>query len=165
MESKIALGKEISKIRLGTLRLTQKELADKLDITPVYLSYLEMGKKIPSVELLEKLYLLAKKREIPEDVRKIFADVKEQAKKDLTDSKITRLLDESSEESNNMYDMLETLVSKGRMDDAKKFIFKCLGSNMKPFERKLMESVYYQLEGNIIISIKLIKEAVEMVEH
>ena len=162
MDSKSALGKEISKIRLGTLRLTQKELADKLDITPVYLSYLEMGKKIPSIDLLEKLYVLAKKKEIPEEVRQLFADVKEQAKKDLTDSKITRLLDESSEDSHNIYDMLETLLSKGRIDEAKKFIFKCLGSNMKPFERKLLESIYYQLEGNTIISLKLIKEAVEM---
>ncbi len=162
MDSKSALGKEISKIRLGTLRLTQKELADKLDITPVYLSYLVMGKKIPSIDLLEKLYVLAKKKEIPEEVRQLFADVKEQAKKDLTDSKITRLLDESSEDSHNIYDMLETLLSKGRIDEAKKFIFKCLGSNMKPFERKLLESIYYQLEGNTIISLKLIKEAVEM---
>ena len=35
--------------------LTQEILAEKLDVTPNYVSYLERGIKIPSIELLSKM--------------------------------------------------------------------------------------------------------------
>lgn len=55
------LGKRIQVARRKA-GLTQEDLADKVDISRVYMGYIEQGRNIPSLELLEKI---AKKLKIP----------------------------------------------------------------------------------------------------
>ncbi len=48
------LGKRIRK-RRKDLKFTQEELADKIGISRVYMGYLEQGRNVPSLELLDKI--------------------------------------------------------------------------------------------------------------
>ncbi len=48
------LGKKIQK-RRKSLKLTQEELAEKIRISRAYMGYIEQGRYVPSVEVIEKL--------------------------------------------------------------------------------------------------------------
>lgn len=48
------LGKRLQK-RREELGLTQEELAEKVNISRAYMGFLEQGRNIPSLELLEKV--------------------------------------------------------------------------------------------------------------
>lgn len=48
------LGNRIQR-RRKQLNLTQEELAEKAGISTVYLGYLEQGRNVPSLEVLEKI--------------------------------------------------------------------------------------------------------------
>lgn len=164
MDLKKKLGKEITNIRLNDLQMTQKELSEELSISVVYISYLEMGRKIPSPELLDKLYKLNGFKETPEEIRNMLAEIKLQAKKDLTDTKIKRLLEENStpDDTSKIYETLEALIEKDKIKEAKNYILKSLMSIEKLQEKKLLEALYYELEGNFVIAIKLMREAMEL---
>lgn len=164
MDLKKNLGKEITNIRLNDLEMTQKELAEELGISVVYVSYLEMGRKIPSPELLDKLYKLNGFNETPEEIKTMLGEIKVQAKKDLTDTKIKRLLEESSagDDTSKIYETLEALIEKDKIKEAKNYILKSLMNIEKIQEKKLLEALYYELEGNFVIAIKLMREAMEI---
>lgn len=164
MDLKKKLGKEITNIRLNDLQMTQKELSEELNISVVYISYLEMGRKIPSPELLDKLYKLNGFDETPEEIKNMLAEIKLQAKKDLTDTKIKRLLEENStpDDTSKIYETLEALIEKDKIKEAKNYILKSLMNIEKLQEKKLLEALYYELEGNFVIAIKLMKEAMEL---
>ena len=162
MDLKKNLGRELASVRTDILKMTQKEISEKVGISVVYVSYIEMGKKVPSFDLIEKIYALTQKKEIPENVRSMVNEIKEISKKELTESKIKRLLDDTNSEPSIVYDMLESLMQKGRVDEAKNYILKSIITIQKPQERKLLEALYYELEGNFPIAIRLIKEAMEM---
>jgi len=53
-----------------SLGLTQVQIAEKLDVTPEYISMIEHGKKTPSKKLLNKLGLLLNKVDYPLDAPK-----------------------------------------------------------------------------------------------
>lgn len=48
------LGKKIQK-RRKSLKLTQEEIAEKIGISRAYMGYIEQGRYVPSVEVIEKL--------------------------------------------------------------------------------------------------------------
>lgn len=164
MDLKRTLGKELTGIRLNDLEMTQKELAEELGISVVYISYLEMGKKIPSLELLEKLYKLAGLNDVPQKTKDMLTEIKVQAKKELTDSKIRKILEENNapDDTSKIYETLETLIEQDKIKEAKNYILKSLMNIEKVQEKKLLEALYYELEGNFIIAIKLMKEAMEL---
>ena len=164
MDYKVELGKQLSSLR-KELGLTQKELAEKLEISVVYISYLEMAKKTPSPQLLEKLYKLSGETEVPAKIKRLLSEAKKQARKELTDSKLSRIIRETSEtDPNNLFDTLEALIEKDRREDAKVYILKYLAKNSdkaKPSEKKLLEALYYILQDNLSIAIKLIRDVIE----
>ena len=123
-----------------------------------------MGRKIPSPELLDKLYKLNGFDETPEEIKNMLAEIKLQAKKDLTDTKIKRLLEENStpDDTSKIYETLEALIEKDKIKEAKNYILKSLMNIEKLQEKKLLEALYYELEGNFVIAIKLMKEAMEL---
>lgn len=55
------LGKRIQK-RRKELEITQEELAEKVKVSRAYMGFIEQGRNIPSLELLEKI---AKALKIP----------------------------------------------------------------------------------------------------
>jgi transcriptional regulator with XRE-family HTH domain len=162
MDSRKKLGKEITNIRTNVLNMTQKELAEKLNITVVYISNLELGKKIPSLDLLNNLYSLTGVKEIPPEIEESLREAKNQAKKELSESKLSRMFDESIGESGDLYEKLELLVDKGKIEEAKRCILMSLVSIEKVQERKLLEALYYELDGNFTIGIRLLREAIEL---
>lgn len=164
MDLRKSLGKEITNIRLNDLEMTQKELAEELGISVVYISYLEMGRKTPSLELLEKLYKLNGLSDVPQEIKDMLVEIKQQAKKDLTDTKIKRLLEENTtpDDTGKIYETLESLIEQDKIKEAKNYILKSLMNIEKPQEKKLLEALYYELEGNFVIAIKLMKEAMEL---
>jgi len=48
------LGRKVQKLRKGK-KLTQEELAEKLNISRVYMGYIEQGRESPSLKLLMKM--------------------------------------------------------------------------------------------------------------
>ncbi len=51
-----SLGAKIQKIRNRiTPKMTQADLAEKIGITTVYMGFIEQGRYVPSVEVLEKI--------------------------------------------------------------------------------------------------------------
>lgn len=61
-----ALGKKVQK-RRKELNLTQEELSFKIDISRAYMGYIEQGRNIPTIEVLQKI---AKVLKIP--LRELF---------------------------------------------------------------------------------------------
>lgn len=53
------LGKRVQKQR-RRLGLTQEELAEKVGISRAYMGYIEQGRNIPSLEVLEKIARILK---------------------------------------------------------------------------------------------------------
>lgn len=53
------LGKKIQK-RRKELELTQERLAEKVGISRAYMGYIEQGRNIPSLEILEKISRILK---------------------------------------------------------------------------------------------------------
>lgn len=49
-----SLGKKIQRKR-KSLKITQEELAEKVNISTVYVGYIEQGRYAPSLEVLEKI--------------------------------------------------------------------------------------------------------------
>lgn len=54
VSSNQAMGKKIQKIRKG-LRMTQEEVAERVGISATYLGFIEQGRYMPSLEVLEKI--------------------------------------------------------------------------------------------------------------
>lgn len=53
-KSKARLGKKIQKAR-KSMRISQEELAEKLNISRTHIGHIEQGRKSPSIKLLEKI--------------------------------------------------------------------------------------------------------------
>lgn len=81
----LTLGTTIKRLRMAA-GLSQRELAEKLDVAPSYVSHLEANRREPSVQLLRKLatelsvppgFLLALTllTEIPEEQREAYREV------------------------------------------------------------------------------------------
>jgi transcriptional regulator with XRE-family HTH domain len=178
MEKAQNLGEEIRLIRTEVLNFTQKELADKLDITTVYMSYLEKGKKLPSIEFLTKLYKLTGNKEIPAEVKQLLAEAKKQKKKEsflhtptnivyrleeqgiYTYTKLKALLKKQPDNVTVIYGILTLLIKENKLNEAKKHLLQSLINIEKPEERKWLEATYYELEANFPFSIQLMKEAI-----
>lgn len=54
------LGKRVQK-RRKELNLTQEELAEKVDISRAYMGYIEQGRNVPSLEVVQKIAKVLKK--------------------------------------------------------------------------------------------------------
>ncbi len=177
MEITKKLGEEIRIIRTDLLNLTQKELAEKLDITIVYVSYLEKGKKLPSIEFLNRLYRLINK-DVPADTKQLLAEAKKQKKREsfvhtptnivyrleeqgiYSHTKLKVLLKKHPDNLTVIYGILTLLVREGKINEAKKHLLQSLINIEKPEERKWLEATYYELEANFPFAIQLMKEAI-----
>lgn len=178
MEVAKRLGDEIKNIRTDILNTTQKNIAESLDISIVYMSYIEKGKKIPSKEFLDKLYKLAGNQCVPENILSMLEEAKKQRKRDNfinTPSNIVQSLEEQGLHSytklktlmkKNVYSLpiinsiLTLLVHEGKIDEAKKHLLESLVKIENPEHRKWIEASYYELEGNFPFAIKLMNDAI-----
>lgn len=58
-----------------SLQLTQKELAEQFQVSPIYISYIENSRRVPSKKLLKQLYRL-KNSPVPAEVLHLLNDIK-----------------------------------------------------------------------------------------
>lgn len=178
MEVAKRLGEEIKNIRTDILNITQKDMAEKLNISIVYMSYLEKGKKLPSKDFLNKMYKLIGKKNIPDDIIQLLSDAKKQKKKEnyvntptnvvyrleeeglYSYTKLKSILKKNSDNLAIIYGILTLLVKEGRIEEAKKHLLQSLINIEKPEERKWIEATYYELEGNFPFAIQLMHDSI-----
>jgi len=178
MEVAKKLGEEIKNIRTDILNITQKDMAEKLNISIVYMSYLEKGKKIPSKDFLDKMYKLIGKKNIPDDIIQLLSDVKKQKKKEnfvntptnvvyrleeeglYSYTKLKTILKKNGDNLAVIYGILTLLLKEGKINEAKKHLLQSLINIEKPEERKWIEASYYELEGNFPFAIQLMHDSI-----
>lgn len=172
------LAEELRVVRTESLKITQKELSEKLNVSVVYLSYLEKGKKIPSVDFLENLYSLLK-RDVPTNVKQLLLEAKKEKKKEnfvntpsnivyrleeqgvYSYTKLKLLLKKNPDNLTIIYGMLTILIKDNKLDEAKKLLLQSLINIKKLEEKKWLEATYYELEGNFPFAIQLMKDAIK----
>lgn len=179
MKTKDKLGEEVRKIR-ETLNLNQKEFAKKMRLSHVYISYIEQGKKIPSLDFFEDIYKLIGEENIPEKILKLLEQSKEEVKnkkinthisnnyiyliqeKGIFDYKgIKRLLEEKPKDLHLIHAYLVLLLREGKSKDAEEYLLETLKIIDKSEEKKWLQSCYYKLEGDFDLSISLILKSLE----
>lgn len=182
MEAIKKIGELIKNIRTDVLKLTQKELAEKLQITIVYMSYLEQGKKIPSLDFLTKLFRLSGKKQVPAEIKQLVSEAKSQKKKEnyvntptnivyrleeqglYSYTKLKNLQKKKPDDLVVIYGILTLLLRENKLNEAKKHILQSLINIEKLEERKWLEATYYEIEGNFPVSIQLMDEAIQEFE-
>jgi transcriptional regulator with XRE-family HTH domain len=178
VEASKKLGEIIKSIREKDLLLTQKDFADKLNITTVYVSYLEKGKRPPSVDLITSVYSLIGEP-VPDEIIRMLGDIKKDNKKknisvsptdliyELEEKKIydihklKKALKANSQDLVMIYGILRIMMEEGKKSDAKKLLLKYLMKVDKPEDKKWLEASYYELENNLPVAIQFLTESVQ----
>ncbi|MFN8674003.1 MAG: helix-turn-helix transcriptional regulator [Candidatus Sericytochromatia bacterium] len=182
MEANIKLGELIKFIREKRLNLTQKELSEKLDVTVVYISYLEKAKRPPSKDLLKEIYALLDE-DVPDETWQLLQEVKINKKKekinvspidliyDLKEKNLYKYplmkkkLKEDPQNITLMYGIIRILIDEKKYDDAKRELLKFLSKVKEPQDKKWLEASYYELEGNTLLSIHLLEDYIKKFSH
>ncbi len=177
MEASKKLGEIIKSIRVNNLSMTQKEFADTLNITTVYVSYLEKAKRMPSLDLTSLIYSLID-QSVPDDIKKMISDIKSDNKKKNISVSATDIIYELEEK--NIYDytklkkalklnpqnlimiygILRILIEEGKTTEAKIHLLKYLMKVEKVEDKKWLEASYYELENNLPIAMHFLQEAI-----
>lgn len=175
MQNSIKLGEEIKRVR-SKLKYEQKEFAKILGISNVYLSNIEKGKKIPSSDLLEKIYKEIG-QEIPEDIFEVVKKSRLENKKranissssiiyDLQESnvynvsKLKELLKNDPQNIKYIYGLLNLFKEDGKNAEARNLLLTSLVSIKKQEHKRWIEACYFLIEGNYKTAIELMKKAI-----
>lgn len=172
-------GEEIKKIRTS-LGLDQKKFAEKLNVTNVYISNIEKGKKFPSDDLLRNIYAMVG-REVPSDVIEAIKDLKTERKysegtlsngivyslqeEGLYDyEKLKQLIQKEPSNIKYIYGMLSLLKSNNKSEEARQYLLNSLIYVKEEEYKRWLESCYFLYEKNFEMALTLIKKAIESVE-
>ncbi|MEK7431593.1 MAG: helix-turn-helix transcriptional regulator [Cyanobacteriota bacterium] len=175
MQSSIKLGEEIKRVRT-LLKYDQKEFSKILNISNVYLSYIEKGKKIPSFELLEKIYSSLNKK-IPQDILDMVKQSKNENKANgtisssgivydlqekglYTSAKLKELIKTEPGNIKYIYAFLSFLKDEGKINECRSFLLTSLINIKKEEEKRWLEACYFLFEGNFPTAIELMKKAI-----
>ena len=177
MQTSIKLGEEIKRIRAG-LKCEQKEFARLIGVSNVHLSNLENGKKLPSEDLLIKIFRVVN-LEVPENILEMLKGARQETKKvssESTSSEIvynlqeegiynyTRLKDLLKLEPDNLkliFGMLTLLKEEGRSEEARQHLLQSLIHIKKDEVKRWLEACYFLLEGNFKTAIELMRKAID----
>ena len=145
------------------LGLTQKQLADQLEVSPVYISYLENGTRTPSRKLLKKAFQLAGHADLPSSIAKIFKELKApqvqepersntvyqlQAKGLYSLAKLQRLVKAHPDQLVYVLGLYQLYCEQGRQQEADQVILGAIPLLSEPEDRKWLEAYHFQLEGS-----------------
>jgi transcriptional regulator with XRE-family HTH domain len=174
MKTKDKLGEELKRIREDILNYNQKELAQKLKVSHVYLSYLEQGKKAPSLELLENLYSLIGENKVPDKIIKLLASSKGEIKNRKAVSHISnnyiylmeehglydykslkRFLEKEPDNIPVIYGMLILLLRDNKPKEAEQHLLDSLKNLENNEDKKWIQACYNRLQGDFELSIQL----------
>jgi transcriptional regulator with XRE-family HTH domain len=173
------IGEYIKKIRINKLNVSQKNLAKLLSITPVYMSYLEKGKKIPSIELLEKINFLTGLNEVPITIKRLLADSKILRKKqDVSKNtpnvvyllvekglydykKLIKLHETNPGNLVYIFGIINILIRDGKVREAEQFLLQSLMKLENTEDKKWLQALYNKLQGEQEIAVSLMNKALE----
>lgn len=175
MQNSIKLGEEIKRVR-SKLKYEQKEFAKILGISNVYLSNIEKGKKIPSSDLLEKIYKEVG-TEIPEDIFEVVKKSRLENKKNsnissssilyelqenniYNVSKLKELLKTDPQNIKYIYGLLSLFKEDGKNIEARNLLLNSLVNIKKQEHKRWIEACYFLIEGNYKTAIDLMKKAI-----
>ena len=171
----LKLGEEIKRVR-STLNIEQKEFAKILGISNVHLSNLENGKKIPSEELLTKIFNKIDQL-VPEKVLELFKNAKSDNKKGEENisndiiynlqedglynyEKLQALLKSEPDNIKYIYGMLSLLKDLDKKEAAREYLLQSLIYIKKEEIKRWTEARYFILEGNFKTAIELMNQAI-----
>lgn len=175
MQNSIKLGEEIKRVRYK-LKYEQKEFAKILGISNVYLSNIEKGKKIPSAELLTKIYREFGE-EVPEEIFDVVKKSRIENKKNINISSssiiyslqesniynISKLKDLIKSDPQNIkyiYGLLSLFKEEGKNEEARNLLLRSLVIIKKQEHKRWIEACYFLIEGNYKTAIELMKKAI-----
>lgn len=183
MKTKDKLGEELKRIREQILNFNQKELAEKLKVSHVYLSYLEQGKKAPSLELLENLYALIGEKKVPDKIVKLLASSKGEIKNRKAVSHISnnyvylmeehglydykslkKVLEREPDNLHVIHAMLILLLRDSKAKEAEQHLLDSLKKLEKNEDKKWIQACYNKLQGDLELAIQLISMSMQEFE-
>ena len=145
------------------LGLTQKQMADALGISTVYVSYVENGTRLPSRKLLKKAYALLGKKNPPVDVLELLKASKNthlpmQAERSNTVyqlqanglyalAKLQRLLKKEPDRLIYILGLYHLYQEQGKFSEADQIILNAIPLMKNAEDRKWLEAYHFQLEG------------------
>ncbi|MGV3525037.1 MAG: helix-turn-helix domain-containing protein [Candidatus Sericytochromatia bacterium] len=163
------------------LALTQKELADQLGVSPVYISYLENGTRSPSRKLLKKAYQLAG-QDLPAELLALLETaVPATAEPERSNSiyqlqaqglyslaKLQRLVKSHPDKLLYVLGLYQLYCEQQRATDAEQVILNALPHMRAPEDRLWLEAYLFQREGSgsgYRRALALMTEALEIFER
>jgi transcriptional regulator with XRE-family HTH domain len=173
------IGEHIKKLREDKLNISQKNLARFLKITPVYMSYLEKGKKTPSLELLENIYKLAGQNEVPDRIKSLLSESRLITKKQniaratpnvvyLLEERglydLKKLKKQHETHPNNLvyiFGILTILIREQRIREAEQHLLQSLMHLENPEDKKWLQALYHKLQGDLDLATGLMNKALE----
>lgn len=179
MQTSIKLGEEIKKIRT-TLNIDQKDFAKVIGISNVHLSNVEKGKKLPSEDLLTKIYQLIH-QDVPEEIIDMLKGAKSDNKnksQNVSNNIVYNLQEEGIYNYSILKDLLKNdpgnvelvlgmltlLREEGKVEEARQHLLQSLIHIKKEEIKRWLEASYFLLEGNYSTAIELMKKAISEFE-
>lgn len=173
MNSQKDIADSIRNIRLS-LGLSQADLAKKLNVSSVQISYLEKEKSLPSKELLTNLLELADKNEQLDEILNLLEEARNERKYshpvgdafykliekgDFSFNRLKKLLKNDPSNINYIYGMYILLKSQDKTKEAKKFLLESLSEIDSLSDRKFIEATYYEEDKDYPRAISLMTDA------
>jgi transcriptional regulator with XRE-family HTH domain len=178
MQISIKLGEEIRRVRNHLKNYDQKEFAKLIGISNVHLSNLENGKKLPSQELLVKVFATIN-QEVPPEITEMLKEARTESKLGNTEPSYgdivyllqeeglysaTKLKDLLKLEPDNLkliYGLLTLLKGEGKIEEARQHLLQSLIHIKRDEIKRWLEAYYFLLEGNYKMAIELMQKALE----
>lgn len=160
---------------------TQKDLAEALSVSSVYISYIENGTRIPSLKLLTKLHGL-KEESVPTSVKKLIERAKK-PQKAISESintvyqlkasgiyqiqTLQSLLKEFPDNLMYTLGLFHLLREKGEIETADQIILNAIPKMKLAEDRKWLEAYHFQLESTpkgFERAFEIMREALDVFE-
>lgn len=145
------------------LKLTQKEMAESLGVSTVYISYIENGSRLPSRKFLNKAYALQGKQQAPQEILQLLKASKNpklprqaergntvyqlQAAGLYTGAKLQRLLKKEPNRLIYILGLFHFYQEQGQFQEADRVILNAIPLMEEAEDRKWLEAYHFQLEG------------------
>lgn len=169
---------EIFKAVRQSLNLTQKELAEQFRVSPIYISYIENSRRLPSKKLLKQLYRL-KNSPIPEDVLELLKSIKSgpvlrtdhatlyeiKAKGLYTPQALNKILKHNPESFVHLMALFRLYQDKGAFEKSRQLLEAAQPKIRDPHNQKWLQAYLYQInasEANYHKALDCMQEAVAL---
>lgn len=164
------------------LHLTQKQWADALEVSTVYVSYLENGTRTPSKKLLKKAFSLSGQAELPPKVQQYLKQLKQPEKHQTERSntiyhlqaqglyslaKLQRLIKAEPGRLIYVLGLYHLYHERKRYQEADQVVLSAIPHMQTERDRKWLEAYHFQLQGTQSAyerALSIMQEALELAQ-